>query len=367
MSTNKYVSNDISKIELVDRLKNSVCNGDVMLEPRLQEYLKKRQFYKQNNIIPCVKLEQEFQITSVDRKILRDFIRGKRDIYDTGKLDKYTRSCENKRYFPSSLLKADPRVPQIEKCVKTQATPPNQGMFAPSEPGGRYYDNPGEQKGGRILDARDFVKFDVNSNRHNPRIDPKIDPGCEKGNKYQSQYHVPFPNAHCESDKYTRSNCTNVVSDYDSANRSNFKMLDEKDRRPDQDRYGKEELPYYNCGNTMDFKNKMVIPNPTPLNSRKDLNIGNYRFESYFGENLGNESDVKSAEVENELIRGMPTSRVKNRSYGYRNPEENYFQYLDEDFQNPDNSVEGWIRGGEATRIDNKAAAKNRTYTREVM
>ena len=39
-----------SKIELIDKEKNMLLSGDVMLEPRLQEYLKKKTFYRKNAI-----------------------------------------------------------------------------------------------------------------------------------------------------------------------------------------------------------------------------------------------------------------------------------------------------------------------------
>ena len=76
---------------------------------------------------------------------------------------------------------------------------------------------------------------------------------------------------------------------------------------------------------------------------------------------------MRDSELEADLIKGMPSSRVKNRSYGYRNPQENYFDYIDEDYQSPDTSVQSWVRGGESTRLENKNPAKNRVYNRVVM
>ena len=64
-----------SKIDIVDRIKNFRCDGGIMLEPRLQEYLKKKLHYKKYNVKPCVKLENEFQITSRDKKALRAFLK----------------------------------------------------------------------------------------------------------------------------------------------------------------------------------------------------------------------------------------------------------------------------------------------------
>jgi len=75
------------------------------------------------------------------------------------------------------------------------------------------------------------------------------------------------------------------------------------------------------------------------------------------------DDDINIA-LETEMIRGMP--RHTTKSYGYRNPFEHYFEYLDDDFQNPDNSVEPWHRGGEPTRFTNKKLAKQ-SFTREIM
>ena len=60
-----------SKLELIDKEKNMLLSGDVMLEPRLQEYLKKKTFYRKNNVDPCIAPELEYQITPFDKKILK--------------------------------------------------------------------------------------------------------------------------------------------------------------------------------------------------------------------------------------------------------------------------------------------------------
>ena len=190
-----------SKLEMVDKLKYMSCDGNIMLEPRLQEYLKKRKFYKDNDIEPCISPEKEYQITSTDLKILRKYLGGDKNIYETKKFNKLVEQKDKKRYFPSKGLRNDPRVPQIEKQKnKTRETPINMGMFAP-EFGGRHYENP-IRNDNAILDARDFPTFDnepknaefdgngfnLNETRFNPRIDPRIEPGIEKHNKYNSQY-----------------------------------------------------------------------------------------------------------------------------------------------------------------------------------
>ena len=64
------------------------------------------------------------------------------------------------------------------------------------------------------------------------------------------------------------------------------------------------------------------------------------------------------------MIRGMPSHTTK--SYGYRNPREHYFQYIDDDFQSSENTVLPYPRNGISTRRDNKKLAKQKYY-RDIM
>jgi hypothetical protein len=387
-STNNNNIDRPTKMELVDKLKYMTLDGDVILEPRLQEYLKKKMYYKTHDVQPCISPEQEFQITSMDKKVLRDFLRGDKKIYNPERLEKYAPRQQKKRYFPSSSFKEDSRVPDIEKCMPKQtSTPINRGMFVP-EKNERYYEIPSHTEN-KMLDSRDFPPFvydgrgfDPNDNKFNPRIDPHIDTGIEKYDKYQSQYRIPpTPMSNPDPDprnKYIISDLskkprsrkhehgTNVdmsqFSEYDEMKTyKNYQLIDKNDRMSQDARYGNELAPSFNAASEMDLDNKVVIPNMASK-SKKDLNCGNYRFESYYGKNI-----CRNTDLESDLVRGMPTYRPHNRSYGYRNPAENYYDYIDDDFQNPDNSVEAWIRGGEATRLDNKNPTMNRVYNRPVM
>uniref|UniRef100_A0A6C0E019 Uncharacterized protein n=1 Tax=viral metagenome TaxID=1070528 RepID=A0A6C0E019_9ZZZZ len=49
----------------------------MMLEPRLQEYMRRKQFNKQNNIIPDIDEEQEFSISKNDIEIINRYKKGK--------------------------------------------------------------------------------------------------------------------------------------------------------------------------------------------------------------------------------------------------------------------------------------------------
>lgn len=380
-----------SENESGDRLQNMLCEGNIMLEPRLQEYLKKKRYYRDNNVEPCITPEKEFMITSSDLKILRSFLGGNRKIYQKKTYNKLISSKQHKKpQFPSSKFKDDKRVPKIEKpgYGSVPQTPLNRGMFAPDR-NNRYYEDV-ENTESKMMDARDFPKFvyqgngfDSSATRFNPRLDPKIDPGSEDKNKYESQFRIP-PNPYKKETRDSRKDShvnlyrgspndprnKNIISDLsdqdfndnDMDMGKNYGMINNESHNQHSTvraRYGSDQLPSYSTASEMDLENKVVIPNMASK-SKKDLNNEDYRFEPYYGKNI-----LRDSELESDLVRGMPSSRPRNRSYGYRNPDENYFDYIDEDFRY--DSVEPWERGGLPTRLENKSLAKNREYNRPIM
>ena len=392
----------------------SFDNYQISLEPRLQEYMNKKKYYKENNIETETNLEQEFQITNEDKKVIRSFLKGDTDIYKKydvvyNQLQRKSQSHTKRRqYFPSREFRDDERVPKIQTDESTRnILPVNRGMFVPDNRG-RYYDEP-KGMGGvgkNMLDARDFPEYEYNNekadktthfcqnnfadipidgrgfnqneDRFYPTIDPKIDPGREKihHDKYNSQFRIP-PNPYQREvdpdprNKYIISDLRQPTVDdlgnlgsYDR--RNNYKdhaFIGDYEKRNDETRQKQfNQIPRYSSASDMDLDNKIVVPN-LGSTSKKELDYSDYRLESYFGQ----DKITRDPEIESDLVRGMPSYRTHNRSYGYRNPSENYYDYIDEDFQNPDNSVMGFPRGGEATRLENKKLAKNRKYERTIM
>ena len=49
------------------------CEKRPNLEPRLQEYIKKKKYYRENNIVSPVPIETQYMITDRDKKILNDY------------------------------------------------------------------------------------------------------------------------------------------------------------------------------------------------------------------------------------------------------------------------------------------------------
>lgn len=323
--------------------------SNMMLEPRLQEYLKKRKLYKQSGYVPSVPLEREFSITNTDKKLLNAYLKGNLDIYEKEQYDNLISKKQKTKSFPSSNFVEDSRVLKSDK--QPQKLPSNRGMFVPDK-NNRYYDDPIVETNKTIFDSRDFAEdkfkgFDIFESKFNPTFDPKINPGYEKYDKCDSQYRI--------SDK----------SIYDECKYKNKNEPQRNDFNHNVNRTDPHET-FLNYDLIDDYKTNMdrikaYAREKTNKPKQKQPKMKKHPDATYY-----KHIQEIDADIETELLKGMPNMRPKNRSYGYRNPAENYFDYIDEDFQNPDNT-DLWPRGGSATRLDNTVIAKNRTYVREMM
>ena len=255
----KYIDmKSINSNKYINENNNKNNNDKMMLEPRIQEYIKKKKYYKTQNIKPIVDLEKEFQISKIDKKIIREYIRGK-EIKNIYKKKYNNNESLKKKIFPSSKngLRNDPRVPKNSKKITNEIMYNNNYNNIENILDDRIF----SESYSKTAFKKNKKKYNIDESRFEPRNDPRIYQGVEKYNKKKSHYNL-------ES-----------------------KICD-------------------------------LIP------------------------------DNKQEIDETELIRGMPIHTMK--SYGYRNPEEHYYNYIDEEIQNPDNIVLDFPRGGESTRINNK-------------
>lgn len=353
-----------NKIDTVDALKNIRMDGSIMLEPRLQEYLRKKKYYRDNNIEECISLEREFSITSRDKRFLREFLKGNRDMYTTGKHNELLESPkqQKRQVFPSTKLGLlnDERVPVINNQKLYSNKPVNRGMFAPDDGRNKmetYYEDPIDNDTDLILDARDITGFDVNTVRFTPSTDWRVDqrPGPQH-KKRDSQYRIDpvkkfsIKSSLEEKRRKEKSYYDQYMKDFLTEDKCDYESYDQKGM-------------FSHCLTLEDTNSQ---PNPIPK-SKKELSTQDYRLAPFFGDN--DNFSTKSAtgfnaEVESSMIHGMPVRTT--RSYGYRNPAEHYFDYIDDDFQNPDQSVLPFPRGGESSRLDNKKSARQK-YVRDIM
>ena len=194
----KYIDNQFSfngdvnlkekrKKSTSSKLQNKVYSGTMTLEPRLLEYLKKKEYNKKNDIKTNINLEQQYQITDYDRKKIKDCLNGKTNVYDN-KYHELNKMKTEKQYFPSNEFESDKRVQKIDKEIKSKVK--NHGMFYPDN-GKLFYDDTDTHhyEEDNILDGRDFSKS-INNVKINPTNDPRMSVGSEyKNPQYDAQHY----------------------------------------------------------------------------------------------------------------------------------------------------------------------------------
>lgn len=330
--------------------------GSISLEPRLQEYLSKKQYYQENNITPTISIEKQFQVTDNDIQRIRDYMRGKQ-IYSKKNQDRYTSSgsdsnkqdwikqfappmskeqFDDKRFDKLKLkqqkdkdaLACSRQYNFYEDVHNTKITNQNDGIQRLPDTGQPYFLN----NGVKVFLNNGFYE-DVNSTKKLPDTEQPHFLENNFDNKYKIKnpqhkllYNHPpkiqynqrqYPSQNDDSKKQVNG----IIGDKDTYSELNRVMfdLDEDDKRIDTSGY--KSVPLM-CKDGL-----------------KDVNYDNY------------------------LRDANPTRGRK--SYGYPNPAEHYFTYIDDDMQKPEHTVLAFPRGGESTRLDKNKTA--RPYVREIL
>lgn len=93
----------------------------IQLEPRLQEYMRRKNFNEENNVEPEIPEEQEFCITPHDVKIMKRFNQGKKKIYTSRRLNKDPHFVKPKvkDFDAMHSFKSDPRFERIKKKMES--------------------------------------------------------------------------------------------------------------------------------------------------------------------------------------------------------------------------------------------------------
>ena len=371
----------------MDKLEQLYTKSDVKLEPRLYEYLRMRMFNKQNKIEAQPPLEIQYQISNDDLKMIRQFAKGEYD-QKSYRLPKYEKQT-------SPFLKIDDK--RVLKAEKQQMNVPvNMNMFAEDDgwqkitkpTKGRTYNDVIQNK---QYDER--KGFNYNFSRADPRHDPRIYPGRPQQTKKDSSYKVcndkppkmnrnlgpkpKFYNAaqHLDGDIFKNpgtynmgslppSNINNSLPGQvdgllDNTNKYGYLAEEHEIHTELPSSFKNTEYNYFaepTIGgmSEMDTINKVVIPQLA--SNSKQLNVNRFH-------EIPMERTMKNVDIEACMVNGMPNHTAK--SYGFRNPEEHYFQYIDDNLQHPDNVVFPIPRGGFSSRSDNTTVARpERRYYR---
>jgi hypothetical protein len=335
-------------------VENLTC-GNVMLEPRLQEYLKKKQLYKKNNI-SCISLEQEYMIMPEDIKRIQAFYEGDRNIYDHDKQDTYLNLVEPQKYFPSDSYKQkDVRMENIKNRqldhVRANEQRKNFNSFTDKDQKITPYADPPYNKPSG-LDLENYLNSPETNLKNNykhsrvyhdqPKIEYKTRLPYEQGNCPTTNLHN-----HTHHDKKVHD----IIGSLDSYGNTSA-MGQANWQNHERDLNNTQNAPYQRQSE-MDTDTKVMIPNTNAHSSeKKNLNWTKYRPVPYMGQGEGN----KDIDAENEMILGMPTRTVK--SYGFKNPVEHHFDYITHDIQTPNHTVMPFPRGGFSTREMNHQTSR---------
>lgn len=311
--------------------------NDIMLEPRLQMYLDEKKHHKNNpGYTPDISLEKKYSITREDIRRLKAYKSGRKDIYDADANNDFYDSIEpGKSNFtePLEIYKSDIRYKNYMTRIKRDKDAQSQRYNYDEFP--EYQDDRISPTMSKDVVNKVFTQSGRIYNNHPPTIERNVRIYPMKNNKPQKE-----PIRHNQQ-------IDRVISNLDS--------------------YVSKVNETYRFKSDMDNETKSVIPN-IASSGKKALNTSNYKSMPY----LGNGNGMKDISIEtklkhniNDKIRkysndktleqtydeqnsGYPTRGAK--SYGYNNPIEHYYDYIDDAIQNPDNLVD---ERGACTRLNN--------------
>lgn len=365
-----------------------VCEFDSKLEeklePRLIEYIKKKQYYKNNNIESDL-LEKEFGVEKKDIAKIKNYLQGK----------KLKKNHHNDMIapivtsFPSEDLHNDPRLKKIEKKQQRDKEAREQkdnhdivamryDMYRNDRKFASAYGddfksrfNPQvwldedfyKHKKSSLYqsDERDQDNYRQNRTRNDNYLHQNQDSDDErdgynfadnnpnlsmKPNQEQilnKRRHYTNPNIYKHkkpSINYKRYIPHGYNDDLASPNYSLDNIIGKLDTYRDN-------LLNHHRQDEMDLDMKVSVPGGKCNNKREKEN--NYRAVPYMSG-----SKVKDVNIENYLSYGNGPSRGA-KSLGYPNPAEHYFQYISDDVQKPEHTV---FEPGMSTRLMNKDTAR---------
>jgi hypothetical protein len=383
--------------DLVNPSNCKIEGTGIYLEPRLQEYFKKKETYEKYRITPIVSLEAEFGISKDDKKKLKQIkksggeifkddngnYQGNRVVYNenisnaslgiSNVLDEQfsggflSETIKDKKF--SKMFKKHKKIKQKEnekkekilmRCERNQnqyPTPNNTNgwLKRPDEEmiDSRYfssdfrnkndpYDNYKKQDTTkrRIYSAplRDkYKQNDGNDDFFNPNELNDSDYGRHSGRSYNHPTVSSVP---------SKIAYNQIPHQGDSFYNPNYSS-DMTQIIGDFDSYRKQVNPQFQQTSDFDYEHKINIPNISS-NGKKNIDTSAYKSMPY----MGSSGQIRNISDETQLLCGMPERATK--SYGYTNPFENQFQYISSDIQSADHTVLPFPRGGYGTRQYNK-------------
>ena len=295
------------------------CNkkDKISIEPRLLEYINKKKYFMENSI-ESETLEKDYNISEYDKLRIKAHLKGTRD--KNLRFQDYVDTSQ--AYFPSELLKKDPRFDRIKKKQQknkdAQLQRHNYGNIS------NEFD--------MYRNDRPFASAfgdDFTESKFHPREWFKNSRDIDIDNHYQQE----SPSVRRSSNKYKDFNEINTYTHPNQKSKYNGYLRDEiqNDHSLDNILASFNDINYnYNRTeqreNEFDYDYGTIRPN---VRSKKSYTHNSHNNMPYMGDMRGN----PNTEAENFVKFGSLTRGTK--SNGYPNPVEHYFDYISHDIQDP--------------------------------
>jgi len=293
---------------------------EILLEPRLVEYIKKKKFFQENGI-EVHNLERDFGISEIDMMRVRSHFRG-----DKKNNTKHEELINTQGIDFQSDLKKDKRFDRMkDKQKKTrdaQEQRYNYGLIS------RGFDMFRNDRPFASAYGDDFTKSDFHPNQwmensRDTHVQKKMNDNAQNihHNKQFSKSNVyDGKSVHPKSlyNGYVRNEIRNDPNSVDT-------IIGELNS------YTKNVNTQQNNQNVMDLDYKMVMPNNRSNNKRDTEN-------NYQAVPLMQSGGMRDIDVDTYVRFGTTPSRGA-KSLGYPNPAEHYFGYVSNDMQDPKHTV----------------------------
>jgi hypothetical protein len=293
----------------------------VSLEPRLQEYLNKKDYYEKNGIL-AENLEEEYRITKKDISKIKAYLRKDYSTYDKSGYRDMIDPTES--YFPSEKFGKDQRFDRLkkkqERDKEAQEKRHNYDIMT------RSYDMYRNDRDFASAFGDDFAsKTDTRDYINNSRRN-----SCSLNiNPYEAQ-----PNYNLDSISQNNTYDVNkpIVENKFTQPRSRFNGY-----VPFEDTIKEDPNSLDMILNELNNYNKnvnRVISNPDINTNIKQRETVNDRFNVPFKSG----PQISDIDVDTYCRFGQTPSRA-GKSLGYPNPVEHYFDYISNDMQLPEHVV----------------------------
>jgi len=303
-------------------------SDEILLEPRLAEYIKKKKFFQENGI-EVHNLERDFGISEVDMMRVRSYFRG-----DKKNNTKHEEMIDlQDADFPSTHLKKDKRFERMKIKQKrtrdAQTQRHNYGLIS------RGFDMFRDDRPFASAYGDDFKKSDFHPEQwfqNSREVTEREDLNENVRNIYNNKQ-FSKTNTYNGSSERNQINKVNPKSLYNGYVKSEIKSdphsidaiigeLDSYTKRVSKQNYYQNE---------MDFDYKIVMPNNRSNNKRETEN-------NYQAVPLMQADGIRDIDVDTYMRFGTTPSRGA-KSLGYPNPAEHYFGYISNDIQDPRHTV----------------------------